>query len=208
MEAEMNIRNGLWFALSLGLVVWLTGASGCGVAEEYNYFSEVTGGGPSTGESTDVPKIMREMRTANLYLVDSLTTMNKDGAQRYSVQMYEMSKALGRTQPAVALQSPDDVAKYKKIADDLAEIIVQVGVASRDDHQEQADLIYAQAFPLCNRCHLQFRAALKAKPIEIPDIEKVNPTPSTGETPSTTPLPATPETPAPATPTPETPDSK
>ena len=170
----MSVRNGLYCVLGLALGVLVSGSTGCG---EYNYFSEVQGSGSSTGGKTDVAQMMQQMRVANLKLVDSLTYMNADGAQTYSVQMYELAKALEKTQPAVALQSPDDVAKYRKIADDLAEIIVQVGAAARDKRMDVADWNYTQAFPLCNRCHAQFRVAMTQKPLSIPEIEAPAPAP-------------------------------
>jgi hypothetical protein len=182
MEAKMSVRNGLYWAMGLALLVVLTGATGCETAKEYNYYSEVKGAGPSTGQVTDVPQIMQQMREANLRLVDSLTQMNAQGSMSSSVQMYELSRALVKTQPAVALKSPDDVGKYRKLADDLAEIIVQVGSAARDNRTDLADWNYAQAFPLCNRCHMQFRVT-KTPKSDIPAIEQ--PT-----TPESTPAPA------------------
>ena len=186
----MSVRNGLCCALGLGLMVMVACAAGCGTVREYDYFSEVKGGGATTNQEMDIAKLMQQMRVANLRLVDSLTYMNAQGVMDNSVRMYELARSLERTQPAVALQSPDDAGKYKKIADELADIIVEVGRAAQANRFDYADANYTQAFPLCNRCHLQFRVVLEPKPLGISELEPSEPmtpaTPKTEETPSAT----------------------
>ena len=193
----MRVRNGLYGVLGLALVVCLSASAGCETAKEYNYYSEVKGAGASTAEQTPVPEIMKQMRLANLRLVDSLTYMNLQAVQANAVQMYELAKVLTKTQPAVALQSPEDVGKYRKLADDLAETMLQVGAAARDNRPEVADWTYSQAFPLCNQCHMQFRAATPTKMSPLPPVIETPPsaptTPPTGGTGTETPTAPAPE---------------
>ena len=190
----MSVLNGLWCTLGVAVLALVVVAIGCEAVDEYNYYAGVKESGLSTGQVTDVPGIMQQMRTANLKLVDSLIYMNGEGIMANSVQMYELARALKQTQPAVALQAPDDVAKYKKLADDLAEIIVQVGSSARDNRSDMADWYYAQAFPLCNRCHVQFRNVATPQPLAIPEIEQPAPaapaTAPAGEGMEPAPLPA------------------
>ena len=202
----MSVRNGLFCVLGLAAGAFLVCSAGCESVRDTNYFSEVKGGGGSTAEITKVPEIMQQMRVANLKLVDSLMYMNAQGIMSNSVQMYELAKALEQTQPAVALQSPDDLAKYRKLANDLADVIVEVGRAANANRLDIADATYAQAFPMCNRCHAQFRVTMPAKPLAIPELEKqAAPTP-TAETPAPesapAPAPADGAAPAPAPATP------
>ena len=168
----MSVRNALFLVLGLAAGALLVCPAGCESVRDTNYFSEVKGGGGSTAEKTNVPEIMQQMRVANLQLVNNLMYMNAQGIMSNSVQMYELAKALEQTQPAVALQSPDDMSKYRKLADDLANVIVEVGRAANANRLEIADTTYAQAFPMCNNCHRQFRVTLPAKPLAIPELEK------------------------------------
>ncbi len=195
----MSVRNGLWCTLGMAVLALVAVTLGCKAMHEYDYYDNVQKSGLSTGQPTDAPRIMQQMRTANLKLVDSLIYMNGEGIMANSVQMYELARALKKTQPAVAMQAPDDVAKFKKLADDLAEIIVQVGSSARDNRMDLADWYYAQAFPLCNRCHVQFRNVTTPQPLTIPEIEK--PAPTAPATEGTAPTPkgaAAPPAPLPA----------
>lgn len=192
----MSVRNGLFCMVSVVLVVGLAVSIGCEAMKEYDYYADVKESGLSTGQATDIPNIMQQMRTANLKLVDSLIYMHAQNVMSNSVQMFELSKALKQSQPAVALQAPDDAGKFKKLADDLSEIIVQVGAAANAGRMELADWHYAQAFPICNRCHSQFRQTAAPKSLTIPEIEPptadVEPVPEAGvtEVPELAPVPA------------------
>ena len=186
----MRVHKALSYAVSVALVGLLAVAVGCEVVREYDYYDGVKESGLTTGEKTDLPDIMAQMRTANLHLVDSLIYMHSENVMRNSVQIYELARAMKQSQPAVALQSPNDVAEFKKLADDLSEIIVQVGAAARDNRMELADWHYTQAFPTCNRCHVKFRGVTAPKPVTIPEIERpIEPVPEPG----TTEEPAAPE---------------
>jgi len=171
----MSVRNGLRCTLGVAVLMLVVVAIGCEAVDDYNYYADVNESGLSTGQTTDVPALMQQMRTANLKLVDSLTYMNSDGIMTNSIQMYELARALKQAQPAVAIQGPDDVGKFKKLADDLGEIIVQVGSSARDNRIDMADWYYAQAFPLCNRCHVSFRNVATPQPLTIPEIERPTP---------------------------------
>ena len=115
----MNCRNVLWCTVSLTVLALVVVSIGCGAVDEYNYYADVKETGLSTGQVTNVPEIMQQMRSANLKLVDSLIYMHGQNIMNNSVQMYELARALKQAQPAVAMQSPDDVGKFKKLADDL-----------------------------------------------------------------------------------------
>ncbi len=167
----MSVRNGLFCTVSVALVVGLVVSIGCEAIKERDYYADVKESGLSTAQITDLPNIMQQMRTANLKLVDSLIYMHAQNVMSNSVQMFELAKAVRQSQPAVALQAPDDVGKFKKLADDLSETIVQVGAAANAGRMELADWHYAQAFPICNRCHSQFRQTTAPKPLTIPEIE-------------------------------------
>ncbi|GEM_PF-5685774 len=181
----MSVRNGLGCAL--GLVLMVVCAAGCGTVQEWDYFQDVKGDGASTGQETDVPRLMQQMRVTNIRLMDSLIYMDAPAVVDNSVRMYEFARSLAQTQPALALQSPDDSAKYKRIADELADVIVEVGRAAQANRLDRADMVYAQAFPLCNHCHQQFRVKVEPKPLNLPEIE-------TKTAPKTETAPSTPQT--------------
>ena len=167
----MSVRNGLFCMASVVLVVGFAFSIGCEAMKEYDYYADTKESGLSTGQTTDLPNIMQQMRTANLKLVDSLIYMHAQNIMSNSVQMFELAKALKQSQPAVALQAPDDADKFRKLADDLSEIIVQVGAAANAGRMELADWHYTQAFPICNRCHSQFRQTAAPKLLTIPEIK-------------------------------------
>ena len=168
----MSVRTGLFCTLMVTLAGLLVLGIGCGAMKDWDYFADVKGSGLSTGQTTDVPSIMQQMRQANLKLVDSLIYQHAQNARGNAMRMYELALALQQAQPAVAIQSSDDAAKFKKLADDLAQIIVEVGAAAQDNRMDVADWHYAQAFPSCN-------------PLTIPEVEQ-QPEPATGaETPAT-----------------------
>ncbi len=166
----MSVRNGLFCTVSVALVVGLAVSIGCEAMKEYDYYADVKESGLSTAQPTNMPNIMQQMRGANIKLVDSLIYMHPQNVMSSSVQMFDLAKAVRQSQPAVALQGPGDVDTFRKLADDLAESIVQVGAAANAGRMELADLQYAQAFPICNRCHSQFRQITAPKPLTIPEI--------------------------------------
>lgn len=196
----MSVRKLVVGPLGVLLVGLLLVSLGCEIWKEYDYYADTEKGGPSTAQSTDLPTIMKQMRTANLYLVDALVYMDQTRIMQYSVTMYNLANGVKLTQPAVALSGPDELAVYKKNADDLAEIIVTVGAAARDKRFDYADANYAHAFLQCNRCHLRFRAQLGA---ELPTLPEAPMTPGAvapPETPMVPPAPAVPPVPAPMVP--------
>lgn len=154
--------------------------------------------GTAEGEVAD---LMKQMRTANLNLVDRLTAGTPDQVIRAAVQVSILSRQVGKYQPAIATEGIEEAAAFKRLSHQIQDMAVEVAKACDAGQLAAADQYYVSLFMTCNQCHRLFRGVTApAEPMEIPEIETPKPPveePEEGAkpapTPTPTPIPGPPE---------------
>jgi len=201
------------------VVVILTGSAlllafwGCGTGPLEQPYAIESGAEPvnfSIGGKTDLPDLMKRMRFAQLNLADRLTAGNSQDIVRAAVQVSLIAGEVGKYQPAIALESDDEAATFKRLASEVQDMAVEVAKAADGGQMGAADQYYVRLYLACNECHRLFRGAVgPSEPMEIPELETPTPPaevpPETGTEPLPIPEPGpgpAPEQPAPGPPEP------
>jgi hypothetical protein len=166
-------------AVVLSSAVVLIGFWGCGTGpleQSYAIQSGAVGVNGSIGEKTDIPEIMKALRTANLNLVDRLTAGTPEQVMRAAAQVGVVSRDVGNYQPAIGSGAAEEAAVFKRLSQDVKDYAVEVGKAAANGQLPAADQYYARLFLTCNECHRLFRGQQKpAGNIDIPELEKPKP---------------------------------
>ena len=167
------------------VVVILTGSSlllafwGCGTGPLEQPYAIQSGAEPvsfAIGEQTDLPDLMKRMRFAQLNLSDRLTSGNSEDIVRAAVQVSLVAGEVGKYQPAIALESDDEAASFKRLANEVQDMAVEVAKAADGGRLGAADQFYVRLYLACNECHRLFRGAVgPSEPMEIPELETPKP---------------------------------
>ena len=197
--------NTAWVALGAVATSVLTlGFWGCGygpIEQSYSVQSGAESLNYEIGQKTELPNLMKQMRTAHLNLVDRLTSGASEDAVRAAVQVSMVARDVGKYQPAIAKEGREEAATFKRLASDVQDMSVEIAKAIDSGQAAQADQYYARLYLSCNQCHRLYREVKPpSKPLPIPELETPKPPtekPKEGETPA--PGPGTTPTPAPST---------
>jgi hypothetical protein len=201
----MKTNAAMLTVVALSATAALVGFWGCGTGpleQSYAIQSGAETVNSNIAEKTDIPELMKQMRTANLNLADRLTAGSGEQVVRAAAQLSVIAREVGKYQPAIAKGDATEAATFKRLSEDVKDYSVEVAKAADAGKGDQADQYYVRMFLTCNQCHRLFRGVTKpSAPIDIPELETPKPEPEKpkeGATPAPTPAPA----PAPA-PTPE-----
>ena len=163
------------------VVVIVTGSAlllafwGCGTGPLEQPYAIQSGAEPvnfGIGEKTDLPDLMKRMRFAQLNLSDRLTSGNSEDIVRAAVQVSLVAGEAGKYQPAIALESDDEAATFKRLAHEVQDMAVEVAKAADGGRLGAADQFYVRLYLACNECHRLFRGAVgSSESMEIPELE-------------------------------------
>ena len=197
------------------VVVVLTGTAlllgfwGCGtgpIEQSYAIQSGATPVSPAAiaevTKTNELSDLMKQMRTANLNLVDRLTAGSPEQVMRASVDVSVLARQVSGFEPAVATGGEEEVAAFKRLAHQVQDMAVEVAKAADagdrvdPDGYYVKDKFYVRLLLTCNQCHRLFRGvAPPAEPMPIPELE--TPTKPAEKPPEEAPAPAPAPEPAP-----------
>ncbi len=190
----MKMNAAVLTVVAISAVAVLVGFWGCGTGpleQSYAIQSGAETVNPSIGEKTEIPELMKQMRTAHLNLVDRLTAGSPEQTVRAAAQVSIIARDVGKYQPAIGKASADEAAAFKRYSEDVKDFAVEVAKAADGGRLDQADNFYVRLYLTCNQCHRLFRGVQKPSgPIDIPELETPKPAPPAPEGGGTAPAPA------------------
>ncbi len=201
----MKMNAAVLTGVVLSAAAVLVGFWGCGTGpleQSYAIQSGAETVNSNIADKTDIPELMKQMRTANLNLVDRLTAGSSEQVVRAAAQVSIVARDVSKYQPAVAKGDVSEVAAFKRFSEDVKDFAVEVAKAADAGRADQADQFYVRMFLTCNQCHRVFRGVTKpSAPIDIPELETPKPSapkpPEAGTPPTPAPAPETAPAPAP-----------
>lgn len=171
----------------------LVGFWGCGTGpleQSYAIQSGAESVNSSIAEETELPSLMKQMRAAHLNLVDRLTAGSPEQIVRAGVQVSILARGVAKYQPAIARDSVEEAATFKRLAHEVQDMAVEVAKAADNGRMPAADQYYVRLYLTCNQCHRLFRGfQAPSAPMEIPELETPKPPEEEPES-GTTPAPA------------------
>ena len=166
----------------------VVGFCGCGTGPIEQSYAIQSGAQPVSraavvearaAEKTDEPELidlMKELRTANLNLVDRLTAGSPDQVVRAAVQVSLIARQVSTFEPAIATEGREEAAAFKRLAHQVQDMAVEAAKAVDTGNLSQADQYYVRLHLTCNQCHRLFRGAAAAtEPMPIPELETPTP---------------------------------
>lgn len=184
----MKMNAAVLTVVVLSAAAVLVGFWGCGTGpleQSYAVQSGAESINSTIGQKTEIPELMKQLRTANLNLVDRMTAGSPDQIVRAAAQVSIFARDVGKYQPAIAKNVADEAATFKRLSEDVKDFAVEVAKAADGGRLEQADQFYVRMFLTCNQCHRLFRGVTKpAGPIDIPELETPKPEAPKPETPA------------------------
>jgi hypothetical protein len=173
-------------AAAIGMC-FLIGFWGCGTSVFEQSYAVQSGATPITkvqfGDKTEMKRVMQQIRTTNLNLVDRLAYGTPEDIVRQAVSLNVAVREVSNYQPAFATATAEEAATFKKLSHDVEDWSIEVAKAVDGGQPEMADQAYVRIYLSCNQCHRFFRVAPKSvPPMEIPQLETPKPAPKEGET--------------------------
>jgi cytochrome c556 len=184
-ETSMNRNAGVLAVVVLATAAVLVGFWGCGMGpleQSYAVQSGAESVNSAIGEKTEVPELMKQMRTAHLDLVDRLTAGSPDQIMDAAARVSLIAGNVGKYQPAVGKGAAEEAALFKRFSEDIKDYAVEVAKAAASGRFKEADAYYTRLFTTCNTCHRAFRGIVKTAPVDIPQLETPKPVPDNATT--------------------------
>jgi hypothetical protein len=153
---------------------------GCGYGPISQSYAIQSGAQPvsvAIGEETEVPALMKKLRTETLNLDDKLLSGDKNQITSAAIRVSQFAEQVSKFQPAIK-RAPEDAQIFKRLAMEVNDYAIEVAKAADAGQLAYANDIFLQMRQRCSQCHQYFRGvAPTSDNLDIPEVEIPAPIP-------------------------------